>query len=280
MSLTLKLLTIISLLSISTFAKPATTIDEKVIKYEKKRIASNSRYKLQDISIYLKQEIPLKGWTGYVLQLSLNINGKDVKIKDTLFTNGTAISQELKNVKNGKSYKDFLSPEMPESYYDDEHFIAGNKNAKNKIVIFSDPLCPFCIDYVPEVINHVNKNSKNIALYYYHFPLLRIHPASDTITKAMIVAHKKGIKNIVSKIYSAQFEDNFEADETNQQKILDAVNKVLKTNITLNQISSNKIAEQIKKDQQLASNMLIEGTPSIFINGKVDKSRRKFEEIK
>ena len=36
MSLTLKLLTIISLLSISTFAKPATTIDEKVIKYEKK----------------------------------------------------------------------------------------------------------------------------------------------------------------------------------------------------------------------------------------------------
>ena len=35
---------------------------------------------------------------------------------------------------------------------------------KDKIVIFSDPLCPFCKDYVPEVIKHVNK--KVILLLY------------------------------------------------------------------------------------------------------------------
>jgi hypothetical protein len=276
----LRLLTIISLLSISLFAKKAKTVDEMVLKYEKHRIANNSRYELKDISIYLKKDLPLEGWTGYVLEISILVNKKEIKIKDTLFTNGIAISQDLKQLKNNKNYKDFLSPKMPNSYYDNEHFIAGNKNAKNKIVLFSDPLCPFCIEYIPEVIAHVKKHSDTIALYYYHFPLLRIHPASNTITRAMLVAHKLGVKDIVSKIYGANFEEKFEVNESNKQKILDEINNILKTKITLKQISANEISTLIKKDKELTNNMLIEGTPSIYINGEADRSRKKFESIK
>ncbi len=280
MSLMLKLLTIISLLSISSYANKHISLDERVLEFEEFRISSNDRYKLEDMEIFLKQPLPLKGWTGYVISLKLNVNGKTVNVKDTLFTNGEAITHDLKNVKTGKSYKNFISPEMPDSYYNDKHFIAGNKNAKNKIVIFSDPLCPFCIDFVPDVINHVKKYPDNIALYYYHFPLLRIHPAADTMTKAMAVAHKNGYKDLVLKVYQGKFERFFEANETDNNKILNGFNKVLKTNITLKQINQVSIIDEVKKDEKLGDAMMVSGTPTIFINGKIDRTRVAFKEIK
>ena len=46
---------------------------------------------------------------------------------------------------------------------------------KDKIVIFSDPLCPFCMDYVPDVINYVNKNKDKIAFILLSFPIISIH---------------------------------------------------------------------------------------------------------
>ena len=279
MSLTLKLLTIISLLSINTLAKDTKILDELVIKYEKKRISTTSRFELKETSVYIRKDLPLKGWTGYVLKLKFDINGKDVKMKDILYTNGIVISSELKTL-NNKSFKKYLLPDIPNSYYNDEHFIAGNKNAKNKILIFSDPLCPFCLDLIPEVLEHVKKHSNNIALYYYHFPLLQLHPASNTITKAMILAHKQGVKDIVSKIYLAKFEDSFKATESNPTKILKAINKVLNTNITDEQIQSTTINKQLLQDRDMADDMLIDGTPAIYINGKVDKTRRKYKNIK
>ena len=280
MLLMLRLLTIISLLSISIFAKSSNSIDDMVLEYEKNRIAQNKLYKLKSIDIYFKQEIPIKGWFGYVFNLKLLINDKVMDIKDTLFTNGTAIAQDLKQLKNGKSYKEFLSKKLSSSYYNDEHFIAGNKEAKNKIVLFSDPLCPFCLDYVPEVIEYVKKHNKNIALYYYHYPLLKLHPASNIVTKAMVVASNIGISNVISKIYGANFDGKFDVDETNNQKILDEINNVLNTNITLDQVVSEDIESVLKNDRKLAKDIFIKGTPTIYINGYVDNSRIKFKNIK
>ena len=84
-------------------------------------------------------------------------------------------------MKTGKSMKDSVNPNLNEKYYDKSKLIAGNPNAKDKIVLFSDPLCPFCIDFAPDVINYVNKNSNKIALYYYSFPLSS-HPASTRVS--------------------------------------------------------------------------------------------------
>ena len=54
---------------------------------------------------------------------------------------------------------------------------------KDKIVIFSDLLCPFCMDYVPDVINYVNKIKIKVALYYYHFHCLNNSSSSSTLSK-------------------------------------------------------------------------------------------------
>ena len=153
------------------------SIDSKVLDFEKNRFSKNKRVEIKDISINLKKQMPQEGWFGYIIDLNVDFAGKAVKAKDVVFSNGELIAPELFDIKTGLALKDLMTPKLTNEYYKDKNLIAGNANAKDKIVVFSDPLCPFCMDYVPDVINYVKKHDKSIALYYYHFPLLRIHPA-------------------------------------------------------------------------------------------------------
>jgi len=274
MSLMLKSLSITAILASSLFAN--ATVDKVVTEFQTNRISANPQVKLESLSIFLKKELPT-GWYGYVFDIKAIVNGQTVEAKDTVFTNGTLVTPELLDVKNGRSFKDALTPAMGSEYYNEEHLIAGNKNAKHKVVIFSDPLCAFCIDYIPVAIDKAKENPDLIALYYYHFPLLRIHPAADVVSRAMIVAKEKGIKDIEWKIYQANLLESTSSKESNQQLILDNVNKVLKTSITLKEIDAPKIVSQLEKDMKMTNEMMVQGTPTIFVDGQMDRNRKVFE---
>ena len=156
-----KLLSTTLLLSVSLYANN----DNSVIEFEKSRVSQNPNVTIKEVSINTKKEIPLPGWNGYILDVKVNVQGKDVNAKDILFSDGKYISLDLIDSTTGKSLKDLVTPNLTDKYHDKTKLIAGNADAKDKIVIFSDPLCPYCIDYVPEVIKHVQKNSDSIALY-------------------------------------------------------------------------------------------------------------------
>lgn len=271
-----KLLTISLCLTSSLLA---TSIDDKIIKFEKKVFSKDKRITVKDVKIDFKKELPLEGWTGYVVKITAEVNGKVLSAKDTVFSNGTYLTKELINMKTGQNLESIMVPKLTPKYHDKEKLIAGNHNAKDKIVIFSDPLCPFCIDYVPDVISHVKRNKDSIALYYYHFPLLRLHPAADTLTKLMDVAKHQGIKDIELKTYQADWDEYFTSKTTNIKKIVDAFNKELKTKITLEQVKDSKILEEINKDVRLGEDAMVQGTPTIFINGIKDNTRLKYETL-
>jgi protein-disulfide isomerase len=269
-----KLLSLSVLLSVSLFAS-----DDVVIEFEKNRVSSNPNIKVNDIKVNTKKELPLAGWNGYILDVEANIQGKDIKVKDILFSDGKFIALELLDAKTGKSLKDLMTPNLTANYYDKSKLIAGNHDAKDKIVIFSDPLCPFCMDYVPEVINHVNKNSDSIALYYYHFPLLGLHPAAAPLSKLMEVARHKGIKDAELKAYKIDWEPHFSSKSTDEKKILEAFNKEFKTDIKLEEITSKQMNETLQKDILMGEDMMVQGTPTIFINGVKDATREKYETL-
>ncbi len=180
-----------TLLATSLFAN-----DNLVIEYEKKRVSQNPNIKIKDIKINTKKELSIAGWTGYILDINASVQGKDIQAKDFLFTNGTHIAPELIDIKTMQSMKDVIVPNLTDKYYKKDNLIAGNEKAKNKVVLFSDPLCPFCMDYIPTVIAEVNKNKENIALYYYAFPLTQIHPASLPLSKLIDIAHSKGVVDV------------------------------------------------------------------------------------
>jgi len=278
-SLTLKLLMMISLLSISLFSNE--TIDENILKYEKRKISSilkRQNIELNDVSIVLKRDLKQDGWYGYVFNLKFTVKGKELSQKDTLFTNGTLITPELINAKTKRTFKDMMYPKLGEKYFDKKHLIAGNPNAKHTLVLFSDPLCPICLDEVPFIIKNVLKNPKNIALYYYHLPL-DMHPTARVLSKASMIASKMGIKDVDYKVYTTNFSNFYDAYAEKDNLIaLKHFNNIFKTNITMEQINDPKLNQRLQHDIDLSDEAFVSGTPTLFLDGEIDKSRMKYEQ--
>ncbi|MDD2895578.1 MAG: thioredoxin domain-containing protein [Aliarcobacter sp.] len=270
-----KILSISILLSSALYA---ATSDENIISFEQKRISQNPNVKINDIKINTKKELPLNGWYGYIIDVKANIQGKDIDAKDIIFSDGKYISLELIDSETGKSLKDLVTPNLTDNYHDKAKLIAGNANAKDKIVVFSDPLCPFCKDYLPDVIKYVNKNSDSIALYYYNFPL-SIHPAATPLSKLVEIAKHKGLKDVELKVYETDWEPYFDVKTTDEKKILEAFNKEFKTNIKIEELSDTKISSLIAKDIKMGEEVMVQGTPTIFVNKVKDSTRQKYETL-
>jgi len=273
-SLMLKLLTITVILSSSIFAN---TTDKSVLNYERHRINTNPNIMLKNLSIYFKKNLK-NGWTGYALDIKLTVmpQHKTVNIKDVVFTDGKVITQDLKNLKNGFDFKSIMMPTLSNKYYKKENFIAGNINAKHKLVVFSDPLCPFCIENLPKAYKAVSK-SKNIAMYYYDFPLLGLHPASDVITRYLTIAKTKNVKDLIYKVYTANFEKYFKISQRDPKKIVPVLNKVFGLNISIKETMSKKVFKELQEEVKMGEDAMVRGTPTIFFDGKYDKTREKFK---
>ena len=269
-----KILSISILIASSLYASN----DENIVDFEKKRISQNPNVEVKSIKINTKKELPLNGWYGYILDVEANVQGKSINAKDILFSDGKYISLELIDSETGKSLKDLVTPNLTDNFHDKSKLIAGNHNAKDKIVIFSDPLCPFCKDYVPDVIKYVNKNKDSIALYYYNFPL-SIHPAATPLSKLIEVAKHKGIKDAELKAYEIDWEPYFDVKTTDEKKILEAFNKEFKTNIKVEEISTNEIKALIEKDITMGEEVMVAGTPTIFVNKVKDSTKLKYETL-
>ncbi len=263
-----------TLLATSLFAN-----DNLVIEYEKKRVSQNPNIKIKDIKINTKKELSIAGWTGYILDINASVQGKDIQAKDFLFTNGTHIAPELIDIKTMQSMKDVIVPNLTDKYYKKDNLIAGNEKAKNKVVLFSDPLCPFCMDYIPTVIAEVNKNKENIALYYYAFPLTQIHPASLPLSKLIDIAHSKGVVDVITKAYTIDWSKYFDEKSTDEAKILEAFNKELGTDIKIEELNKKELNTKIEKDVAMADDVLVSGTPTIYVNGIKESPKFNFDTL-
>jgi predicted DsbA family dithiol-disulfide isomerase len=279
MSLMSKLLT--STLAVTAILNAGVS-EADLTKFFKKFIVKNPAVEVVGTKIIEEIELPdTKGWKIYLTKMNIEISnevkGKEVKkeisVPQTVFSNGDLITPVLMNQKTGKNYINEYRPSMPKSFYDKEHLLFGNKNAKHKIVVFSDPQCPFCMEIVPEIIDAVRKYPKTFALYYYHMPLLRIHPVSEILTRVMVVAQQKGENDKVLKLYSLKIAPN----EVDVDKVLKAVKDHSGLVVTKKEIDAQDIKDVISGDEASAVEMMVTGTPTIYIDGKWDKMRNKYK---
>ena len=279
-SLMLKLLTTIIVLSnLSLFAAQGSVdIDQKVTSFLQKAIAPNENYTFDNVVILKKEEMKdFVGWMVYFVRIDLKLvkpEGKKLSINDIVFTNGKILSKDFADLNSGRSIKGNYSLDVDASAYNKEHLLAGNFDASHKIVVFSDPLCPFCMDFLPEVIADVENNPETFALFYYHFPL-NMHPAAPTLVKAMILAEEKGDKEIVKKVYK----EFFDIKESDEKVILDIFNKALSKNFTVEQINQSHILQKLNNDQERATNLMVNGTPTIYLDGKKDDTKRLYRKF-
>ena len=278
MSLMSKLL---SLAVITTLSLSAASDEDDVKSYIKNYMVKNDQVTVTSVDIIdIKPIDDLKGWEVYFVNIHANVRKSKtvfdkVTVPETLFVKESMTAPTLINMETGKDYKKTMKPELSSKIYNAKHLIAGNKNAKHKLVIFSDPQCPFCQTIVPEVYEAVKANPDTFALYYYHFPLLRIHPVSDIISRAMLVEQNKGNNEKMIEMYAFKVNPR----EVNATKVLGDLNKQYELNITEEQINTEEISKEVLFDKDMATKSMVSGTPTIYLDGKWDPSRTKYKEF-
>ena len=275
--------------------------DDMILQYAKDIFTISDENRLQSIEIFYKKELEpkkLNRWYGYIIKYKYQTLQRKTKKDDkqlidktkrvTLFTDGSYISTDLLDPITAKGIDKFIPPlnhiNNPNNYYDEKYLIATSKNynketikEENKIVLFSDPLCPHCIKNAPDTINSIKQSKNNIALYFYLFPLKMIYPASITLSKIMTYVKQNNlIKEIELKIYQKDLSKHLNHRQKDEAKILKVFNEVfkeeLKKDITLKEINEDKIKKEVLKQVQLGIDAFVDSVPSLFVGGVLSKS--------
>jgi thiol:disulfide interchange protein DsbC len=273
------------MLKLSAIAVAGTTLiaatNTEVETFLKQQIGANPAVKSLDVKVVDKKVLDApKGWDALIINLKAEVKQgsttRPITQSMIYFTSGDYITADLTNIKTGAQLKNEIAPSFKKEFYKEANLIYGNKNAKHKIAIFSDPLCPFCRRFVPDALKYMKEYPDSFAVYYYHLPLESLHPAAVTLTRAAIAAELKGKKDVVLDMYNVEIN----AKETDEQKILDAFNKQLGTKITIKDIHAPEIEKQSSFDMSVVQAMMVNGTPTVFFDGKKDGSKSKYKAVK
>ena len=275
MSLMSKLLmsTVLATVALSANTQPD---NKTLLKYVKKAVVKNPQVKVNGVTLLeSKTHKDLPGWTILLTTMDLEYQKKEIHAPETMFIKDGMVTGHLVNLKTGNDYRDEIKPTVPSSYYDDAHLLFGNENAAHKVLIFSDPQCPFCQEVVPDIFKAAKENPRKIAVYYYHLPLLRIHPVSGVLTRVMHVAQHEGKMDVVEKIYSLKIKPQ----ETNMTKILAAVKSHTGYDVSADTLNAKEVKEALKADELAAGRMMVSGTPTIYVDGEWDKMRTGYKAL-
>ncbi len=266
------------LISASVFAATNSEVES----FLSKTISKNPAVTSLKVKVLERTPIKtMKGWDAFVVSLDAKVKQgnaeRPIKQRIIYFANDRVITSELTDLKTGKSLKDSVAPKFKASYYRKANLIYGNENAEHKVAIFSDPLCPFCRGYVPKALEYMKKYPDTFAVYYYHFPLERLHPASPTLVRAAVAAELQGRKNVMLDLYKVPTSITRETDE---KKILDAFNKAVNTNLKVSDLHTPMVDAQIDADRDVIDTMMIGGTPTVYFDGVKDSGKQRYKQVK
>ena len=263
---------------IATIALSAGEIPDNklLVKYVKRNIVKNPQVTVDGVTVIeQKTHKDLPGWQILLTTMDLTYQKKKIHVPETMFIKDGLITGHLVKLKNGHDYRDDIKPTVPQSMYDDAHLLFGNKDAAHKIIVFSDPMCPFCQEVVPPIMKAAKEHPDTIALYYYHLPLKRIHPVSGALTRIMHEAQKEGKTDVVEKMYSLKINPR----ETDLKKILPAVKAHTGYDTTAEKINAKAVKDALKADEDAAGRMMVNGTPTVYIDGEWDKMRDGYKKL-
>lgn len=273
--------TFVAIFMVATALFSAT--NKEVEEYISATLKNNKSITVKNVKVISKEAIKekdLSGWESMIVGIEVEVDRKgkkqQVKTTDMYFTKGDFLSPDIIDVKKNKSLKESLRPKPTAEYYDANHLVAGNKDAKYKVLVFSDPLCPFCRDLVPDLIEAATKHPSKIALYHYTFPLLFIHPSSDAIARTEIAIGSKIQK---AKLLSLLYKTDVEPEESDEEKITAKLSSELGVTVKKSDISKKEIQKAYEDEVQKAHKLFVKGTPTVYVNNELDGSKTQINKI-
>lgn len=143
----------------------------------------------------------------------------------------------------------------------------GGQDAPVTIVLFTDFQCPFCKKMGPLLDMVLENNPDAVKIVFKNMPLRRMHPFADPAARAALAAHEQG------KFW--EFHDELFAQEKLSLQGIEKIAQSLSLDMEKWKADMNAapIHGQVFKDMQEADKAGVTGTPTLFINGKLFKSR-------
>jgi len=216
-----------------------------------------------------------KDWSGYVSEFMSPCPSVPVPIAQCVKEKrdcdkcAPAAKYLVKLVKDGmprepleKSYKNRFDPDKVKNVPIDGSPTKGPESAPLTIVEFADFQCPHCAQTAP-MLDKIVESRKNEVRFAYKLYVLGKFPNSENAARAAVAAGKQG------KFWEMHHLIFANQDNLGQQG-LDGMAKELGLDLGRfhADMQSPETAERIAKDRKLGEDLQIEGTPSIFINGR------------
>ena len=150
----------------------------------------------------------------------------------------------------------------------------GPANASVTIVEFSDFECPYCGGLYP-TLKDIEKNYQDkIRVVYRQFPLTNIHPHAQKAAEASLCANEQGK---FWQMHDAMFTDQKNLEVTDLKEKASKLS--LNTTAFDSCLDSSKYAAKIKDEILEGAKVGVNGTPSLFINGRFLSGDQPYEDI-
>ncbi len=150
---------------------------------------------------------------------------------------------------------------------DNSNPIIGNKNAKIRIILFSDHQCPYCAKFFNDVVKVSKKFGEKVVLVYKDLPLDFHSQAMNAAIAGECAKDQNKFWEMSKELYATQkywdkLEDNQAKDFFKKQaaKLRLDINKFNKC------LAEDRHKEEIESSKKQAELFGIVGTPGVFIN--------------
>jgi protein-disulfide isomerase len=155
----------------------------------------------------------------------------------------------------------------------------GGADAKVAIVLFSDFQCSYCQNFELNTLPQIESTYGNsIKIYFRNFPLTQLHPNAMSAAMAAECANEQGK---FWEMHDYLFNDQNGWSVAGALKFQDYATAIgLNTTQFINCLSSNKYQSLITQDMADGISYGIQGTPTIFINGKMIQGNQPFSVFK
>jgi protein-disulfide isomerase len=131
------------------------------------------------------------------------------------------------------------------------------------VVLFTDLQCPYCAQMAPVLRSMQEQSPKTLKISFRHFPLVSIHDKALNAHQALWAAQRQGKFWEFFGMVTPQFRGLTDS-------VLVATATELKLDLTKFNADrkSDAARESVEADMKLGERVGVEGTPSLYLNGK------------
>ncbi len=140
--------------------------------------------------------------------------------------------------------------------------IVGDTAGTQKLVVFTDFQCPFCVRASRTVLANARLQRAGIRAVIKHYPLEGMHANARDAALAAIVAHRHGAFPQFLEAMNARGE-NFQPKD-----LVDILRGILGPGAWADSCKTNETLRQLDLDKAEAEKAGVQGTPTFLLDGK------------